>query len=87
MNPKHSPQRQNIKRLAEILGFKIPLDGLLMMLFRRPCIDVIALDKKLMARYDYEGSMNDFILKQFGTEAQEIMDELLKFPDENKDLP
>lgn len=87
MNPKHSPQWQNIKRLAEIFGFKIPLDGLLMMLFRRPCIDVIALDKKLMARYDYEGSMNDFILKQFGTEAQEIMDELLKFPDENKDLP
>lgn len=61
-------------RLKEILGFKIPLDGLMMMALQRPVIDIIKLDELLKKEYKYEGSMNDFIKSKFGDEALSILE-------------
>lgn len=63
---------KDIKRLSEILGFKVPLDGLMMAVLGKPCIDIVALDGKLLSRYRYKGSMDEFILNEFGSEAHEI---------------
>lgn len=68
-----------IQRLSTILGFKVPLDGFLMMMLQRPAIDIIKLDKRLMKDYNYTGSMNDFIKTQFGTEALEIINKDLDY--------
>jgi len=70
--------RKSINRLKEILGFKIPLDGLMMMALKRPVIDIVKLDEKLQCEYKYEGSMNDFIKSKFGNEALDIINENLQ---------
>lgn len=64
-----------INRLKEIMGFEIPLDGLMMMVLQRPVIDIIKLDKRLMKDFNYEGSMNDFVKSKFGDEALSILKE------------
>jgi hypothetical protein len=64
-----------INRLKEIFGFKIPLDGLMMMALQRPVIDIIKLDEKLQREYKYKGSMNQFIKSKFGEEALRILEE------------
>ena len=64
-----------INRLKEILGFKIPLDGLLMVALKRPVIDIIALDKRLMKDFNYSGSMSEFIKSKYGDEALSILEE------------
>ena len=64
-----------INRLKEIMGFKIPLDGFMMMVLQRPVIDIIKLDKRLMKDFNYEGSMNDFVKSKFGDEAFRILEE------------
>lgn len=63
----------NINRLQQIIGFKIPLDGVMTAAAGKQVIDILKLDKRLMQDYNYEGSMNAFIEKQFGTEALEII--------------
>lgn len=60
---------EKINRLKEIMGFKIPLDGIMMVNFKRPIIDIVALDTKLMKEFNYTGSMNDFIRQKYGEEA------------------
>jgi hypothetical protein len=70
--PEHFAQ---INQLKEILGFKIPLDGLLMVALQRPIIDIIKLDNRLMKDFNYKGSMSDFIKSKFGDEALRIMEE------------
>lgn len=64
-----------INRLKEIIGFKIPLDGFMMMVLQRPVIDIIKLDNRLMKDFNYEGSMNDFVKSKFGDEALSILEE------------
>lgn len=64
-----------INKLKEIMGFKIPLDGLLMIALQRPVIDIIKLDNRLMKDFNYKGSMNDFIKSKFGDEALRILEE------------
>lgn len=66
---------KRINRLKEIIGFKIPLDGFMMMVLKRPVIDIINLDKRLMRDYNYAGSMRDFIKTKFGDEALRILEE------------
>lgn len=66
---------KKINRLKEILGFKIPLDGFMMMLLQRPVIDIFKLDERLMRDYNYEGSMKQFIKSKFGDEALGILEE------------
>ena len=69
---------EQINCLKEILGFKIPLDGLMMMAQQRPLIDIIKLDGLLIKEYQYEGSMNDFIKSKFGDEGLLILENNLK---------
>lgn len=66
---------KRINRLKEILGFKIPLDGLMMIVLQRPVIDIIKLDEKLDREYNYKGSMSEFIKSKFGDEALQILEE------------
>lgn len=62
-----------INRLKVIMGFKIPLDGLMMMILEKPVIDILALDKRLKKDFNYKGSMSDFIKTKFGQEALGII--------------
>ncbi|PPL04926.1 hypothetical protein [Parapedobacter indicus] len=63
-----------IKKLSEILGFKVPIDGLLTALFGRKVIDIVELDRRLEETYRYEGSMDDFIKARFGEGAKQLID-------------
>ena len=63
---------KDIQRLSKIMGFKIPLDGMLMALFGKTIIDIQRLDDRLMKVYNYKGSMENFIKEKFGSEAFEI---------------
>ncbi len=63
-----------IARLKEILGFKIPLDGMMMVVLGQPVIDIVKLDQRLMRDYNYSGSMIEFIEKKYGAEAAQLLD-------------
>ena len=65
--------REDINKLSQIMGFKVPLDGFMMSIVGKPVIDIVKLDKRLMSVYNYEGSMEDFIKQKFGNEALEII--------------
>lgn len=65
----------NINRLQQIIGFKIPLDGEMTALAGKPVIDILKLDNRLMQDYNYQGSMNQFIHKKFGDEALNLINE------------
>lgn len=66
-----------IHELGSLLGFKIPVDGLCTALMGRPIIDILALDKLLIDKYDYEhiGSLADFIRLGWGQRAHDILDQ------------
>lgn len=66
--------RTQINRLKKIMGFKIPIDGLMTVILQRPVIDIIALDEKLMKEFNYDGSMNDFVKLKYGDEALNILE-------------
>lgn len=68
-------RKEDIDKLSKIAGFKIPLDGFLMALEGRPVIDILKLDDRLMKVYNYKGSMNNFVKKQFGEEAFRILNQ------------
>lgn len=57
---------QDAKRLSEIFGFKVPVDGLMSAANGMLVIDVLKLDNILKAQFNYNESMNVFIKKQFG---------------------
>lgn len=69
---------KEIHELSQIMGFKIPLDGLMMIALQRPVIDIVKLDEALINRYDYNGSMKEFIMSKFGNRAVEILENDLK---------
>ena len=68
--------KKEFDRLSEIFGFKIPLDGIMMMAMERKVIDIVKLQERLMRDYKYEGSMNEFIKLKFGEEAFQIFEKL-----------
>jgi hypothetical protein len=68
---------RNLKKLSDIIGFKIPMDGLMTAITQQPEIDIIEFDKKLILKYNYEGSMKDFIKQYFGDEAVELVESLI----------
>jgi hypothetical protein len=66
----------------KITGVPLHLDGLLSALLNKPCIDVIKIDKALIAKYDYEAinpywSMKDFLTIKFGKDVAEIAEKYL----------
>ncbi|MFC4688624.1 hypothetical protein ACFO4P_16910 [Epilithonimonas pallida] len=65
-----------INKLSEKVGFKVPLDGFLSVLFGKRIIDIVLFDKKLKSRFeDYkEISMKSFFIKKFGIKYFEILD-------------
>lgn len=65
---------KEINQLSQLIGFKIPIDGLLTAAFGKPIIDIVALDNRLQHIYNYDGSMMEFIQEQFGNEAFNILD-------------
>lgn len=67
--------KKNIKRLSEILGFKIPIDGFMTMIMQKTIIDILKLDEILIKNYRYKGNMNDFIKSKFGEEAFRIFED------------
>lgn len=71
---------EKIKRLSEIIGFKIPLDGLLMAAFGMPVMDILKFDEKIRKMYpvDWEcKSLNEIILEKYGQEAFNLFNEII----------
>lgn len=64
-------------RLNQLMGFTVPLEGMLMMVKKRAVIDIIKLDDILMKKFNYTGSMKDFVLENYGKEAADLIEELL----------
>lgn len=64
---------EDIYRLSQILGFKIPLDGFMMVLTEKPIIDIVKLDDRLTRDYNYAGAMDEFIESEFGEDALNII--------------
>lgn len=67
--------RKELRRIEKVLGFAIPIDGILTMAFNRPVIDVIKLDSIMCDKFKYKGSLGDFIKNKYG---QEIFDAIMR---------
>lgn len=74
---------QEIKKLTDLFGFKIPIDGLMTAINHRKIVDIVALDEKLMKTFsnDYEDgmSMSDFIETKFGKDTLKSLEIALGF--------
>lgn len=71
---------KDIQRASEILGFKVPIDGFFTVVMGRKCIDIVKFHEKIKKEHtDYtdETNMTDFLIKEYGSELNDIIDRLI----------
>jgi len=69
---------QQIQQLSKILGFKVPMNGFLMIVFGYPVIDIIALCERLEKIHQSpDKSLEQMLQEHYGQQAVDLLNGII----------